>query len=140
MKYCPYCGASLMGGAASFCAECGKPLPAAAKPSEPPTRPHQESRPPKKRPPGGRIPTRPPQPPGRHAQKRQAHPANAARRAMTRPDPRDEGYDGYYDDVKPVDGGQVSERSDPELMKRVILIAAGAVALVILSAILMYLL
>ena len=28
MKYCPYCGASLVGGAASFCAECGKKIPA----------------------------------------------------------------------------------------------------------------
>ena len=27
MKYCPYCGASLVGGAASFCAECGKKDP-----------------------------------------------------------------------------------------------------------------
>ena len=27
MKFCPYCGASLPGGAASFCPECGKPLP-----------------------------------------------------------------------------------------------------------------
>ena len=27
MKYCPYCGASLVGGAASFCAECGKRSP-----------------------------------------------------------------------------------------------------------------
>ena len=27
MKYCPYCGASLVGGAASFCAECGKKIP-----------------------------------------------------------------------------------------------------------------
>jgi len=26
MKYCPYCGAALMGGAVSFCSECGKKL------------------------------------------------------------------------------------------------------------------
>ena len=30
MKYCPYCGAELVDGAASFCAECGKSLPSAA--------------------------------------------------------------------------------------------------------------
>jgi uncharacterized membrane protein YvbJ len=27
MKYCPYCGADLIDGAASFCAECGKSMP-----------------------------------------------------------------------------------------------------------------
>lgn len=27
MKYCPYCGASLLDGAVSFCSECGKQLP-----------------------------------------------------------------------------------------------------------------
>lgn len=27
MKYCPYCGADLSDGAASFCMECGKSLP-----------------------------------------------------------------------------------------------------------------
>ena len=27
MKFCPYCGAPLVGSAVSFCAECGKPLP-----------------------------------------------------------------------------------------------------------------
>ena len=26
MKYCPYCGADLLGGTASFCSECGKPI------------------------------------------------------------------------------------------------------------------
>ena len=28
MKYCPYCGADLIEDAVSFCAECGKQLPA----------------------------------------------------------------------------------------------------------------
>ena len=28
MKYCPYCGADIPDGAVSFCAECGKALPA----------------------------------------------------------------------------------------------------------------
>ena len=29
MKYCPFCGADLIEGAVSFCAECGKELPPA---------------------------------------------------------------------------------------------------------------
>ena len=28
MKYCPYCGADIPDGTVSFCAECGKVLPA----------------------------------------------------------------------------------------------------------------
>ena len=31
MKYCPYCGASLVGGATSCCAECGKTIPVRAE-------------------------------------------------------------------------------------------------------------
>lgn len=27
MKYCPYCGASLVDDVVSFCSECGKELP-----------------------------------------------------------------------------------------------------------------
>ena len=35
MKYCPYCGADIPDGAVSFCAECGKALPAKkAKPEK----------------------------------------------------------------------------------------------------------
>lgn len=42
MKYCPYCGADLADGVASFCMECGKSLPTAErgqkKPKEKPVR------------------------------------------------------------------------------------------------------
>ena len=42
MKYCPYCGADLADGAASFCMECGKSLPTAEggqkKPKEKPVK------------------------------------------------------------------------------------------------------
>lgn len=34
MKYCPYCGAVLVDGAVSFCAECGKKLPVSGKTEE----------------------------------------------------------------------------------------------------------
>ena len=50
MKFCPYCGASLPGSAASFCPECGKSLPAG--------RPVGVRRQ-KKRPPQGKSPKAP---------------------------------------------------------------------------------
>jgi len=52
----------------------------------------------------------------------------------------DDGYDGYYDDVKPIDSGRIQDRMDPELIKRIIIISAGAVVIVILSVLVMYLL
>lgn len=114
MKFCPYCGASLVGGAVSFCAECGKPLPekdrktAAAKTARPPAR-------------KTKAPTR-----------------TAAEPPA--PNPMDEHYDGYYDDIAPVDADRVGERSDPELVKRIVLVILGAVGLIALSAALMMLL
>ncbi|MBR4192833.1 MAG: hypothetical protein IKQ54_00705 [Oscillospiraceae bacterium] len=39
MKYCPFCGAELLGADISFCAECGKQLPAGAAPQTEPGTP-----------------------------------------------------------------------------------------------------
>ena len=35
MKFCPYCGASLVGGAVSFCGECGRQLPPKVSDTDP---------------------------------------------------------------------------------------------------------
>ena len=40
MKYCPYCGADLIEDAVSFCAECGKQLPAGKAQKEKPKEKH----------------------------------------------------------------------------------------------------
>jgi hypothetical protein len=60
-----------------------------------------------------------------------------------RPAPRDDGYDGYdgyYDDVKPIDDGHTRDRLDPELVKRAVTVAAGALILIILSLVVMFVL
>jgi hypothetical protein len=130
MKYCPYCGAALAVSAAPFCAECGKALPSAAKP----------------RPSGSRKPGYPLSQKTRPAAKNTApffpRPAQKHRgpERTRKPNPRDEGYDGYYDDVKPIDNGHVRERMDSQLVKRIVILAAGAFVLVMFSVILMYLL
>ena len=147
MKYCPYCGASLVGGAASFCSECGKPLPYQAKPSAPSRKPQVPHAMKPKQPLAGS-----PQPSGSR-QPRNAASKTKPQRASTRfparraepprkpkPDPRDEGYDGYYDDVNPIDNGHTHDRMDPELMKRIIIVAAGAFVIVVFAIILMYVL
>ena len=56
------------------------------------------------------------------------------------PNPYDEDYDGYYEDIMPADNGHTRDRLDPELIKRAVLIAAGAFVIIILSVFLMYVL
>ena len=115
MKYCPYCGASLVGGAASFCAECGKKIPvrAEAPQSEPKTTGKTRIR---------EKPTAP-----QRRRKPNPGPPNPAKR---RKNPMDVNYDGYYDDVKPVDAGEQEERIDPELVKRIAILLAGVLVVI----------
>ena len=117
MKYCPYCGAALIGGAASFCVECGEPLPSAAAHTEPATeRPNRPSMGRRQRTPA----------------KKHLEPVPAEK-----PDPLDEGYDGYYDDVLPIDDGQARGRRDSQLIKRAVIVGVGALLIVVMSVIVM---
>lgn len=107
MKYCPYCGVSLSGGAASFCPECGKALCGRAEDVRRRS-PSSERR------------------------------AQVKRQAPRRPKrPTDESYDGYYNDVKPIDADRIGKQSDPDLVKRVACVVAGAVGVITLAVILM---
>ena len=120
MKYCPYCGASLPGSAASFCPSCGKPQ-RKRKPAQPRHTKKQTKHAPSQKPP--RPKTEPP-----------------AQRADTPRRSTDDGYDGYYDDVLPIDSGEQPDQMDPELVKQIILLVAGAAAIIVLVIILMSLL
>ena len=112
MKFCPYCGASLPGGAASFCPECGKSLRIEKAAG---TR---------------RRKKRPPQKKSRQAPHHRSRPIN----------PMDVNYDGYYDDIQPIDSGARCEGMDPELVKQIALVILGAVGAIILAVTLMMLL
>ena len=160
MKYCPYCGAALLGSAASFspaeagadepprfCVMCGKHIPAPdAQPGRGPTPreatpsgydlPRRPKRPaPDARAVSGKTPPRPERP----EMKREAAHRRSADTEI-KPERRTSGYDGYYRDVRPVDDGHEAERMDPELLKRVFLIAGGAVLIIMLAVLLMQLL
>ena len=113
MKFCPYCGASLVGGAASFCAECGKQIPVhgAKSTSMPPLRKHRSIGAEKRQ--GSHLASKPP--------------------PKRKKNPMDINYDGYYNDVKPIDAGQQRDRLDPELIKKVILLVAGALGVILLA-------
>ena len=113
MKFCPYCGASIVGGAASFCAECGKRIPAHGpqSASAPPPREQRATAPEKRK---------GPRPKARHPPKRKKK-------------PMDINYDGYYNDVEPIDAGQHGDHMDPELIKKIVLLAAGTLGVILLA-------
>ena len=125
MKFCPYCGASLVGGAASFCGECGMQIPPKGSDTDP------------------KIPQKP-----RPCHKQKNGPVPAAKRkqppkpipkapSKRKVNPMDINYDGYYKDVQPIDAGQQGKRMDPDMTKKIALLLAGAVLVIILAAVLM---
>ena len=145
MKYCPYCGAVLIGGAASFCVECGSPLPSPTKLLESAPKPQPPVASKQKQPPPPTLklfpfrkwrrckPTSDSK--GRNSSKRSG--SHSIQQGMQSPDPRDEGYDGYYNDIKPIDSGYVHDRTEPELVKRIIIVTGGAFVIMIIAVILM---
>ena len=112
MKFCPYCGVSLPVSAVSFCSECGKSLPT-------------------KRP--GGIQQRKKRPSHKKAKQVIQHRSKPI-------DPMDVNYDGYYNDIRPIDAGTRGEGMDPGLIRQIILLVLGAIGLIVLAIIIMTLL
>ena len=108
MKYCPYCGAEIVSGAFSFCPSCGKALPELALAA------------------AENFPVNPPSRKGKVRKKRLS-------KKSKDPAPQeveDLDYDGYYEDVQPIDADRQREGVDTRLILRVVLLVAG-VAMVI---------
>lgn len=124
MKFCPYCGASLLGGAASFCPECGRQIPQQEPDQAPRPQPGKKRRP-------TEIP------PSRRKKRPRQEPQRPPRRKKS---PIDINYDGYYDDVKPIDAGQQGERMDPEMLKKTALMLVGALVVILMAVVFMTLL
>lgn len=77
------------------------------------------------------------------AKQLQKRPPARQERAEAQPYSRknaNDGYDGYYDDVQPIDAGEDLGKMDPEMTKRVVLVIAGAVGIIAAAAVLMLLL
>ena len=124
MKFCPYCGASLLVGAASFCPECGRQIPQQEPDQAPRPQPGRKRRP-------TEIP------PSRRKKRPRQEPQRPPRRKKN---PMDINYDGYYDDVKPIDAGQQGERMDSEMLKKTALMLVGALGVILLAVVFMTLL
>lgn len=162
MKYCPFCGATLLGGAASFCAECGKAVPlsphtqsqvsskniepvlqedseemsppalASGEPLFPDTTEHPQNH-------EEPSPKNGKKKPSNRKRSKKGH-ARKERPSTSNTDAPDDGYDGYYDDVRPSGSGYENEGMDPELIKKIIMVTAGATLIIALAITLMLLL
>lgn len=112
MKYCPYCGADIPDGAVSFCAECGKALPVKKEKPENST-PMVTSSAGKK------------------------HKSSTVTDAELRKAYND-GYDGYYEDLLPVDHGRERFETDSAPVKKIIILAAGVLVVIGLCVLMLY--
>ena len=141
MKYCPFCGADLLSPEVSFCTECGKQLPAGNAPqTEPEDRPTpvENQRNPKKKPAPSRLKRGAKKGPGSSIEGAPTErlSSQSGKEEPAAPDP-DADYDGYYDDIVPADAGAVRPGMDREMIKKIILLVAGALLLIGLCVVLM---
>ena len=118
MKYCPYCGADLLGGTVSFCSECGKSIKGRK------TKAKSEKKPP--------------------AERKKKTKTKVPKDAVTETKPEetiesvDDGYDGYYDDVLPVDENVERQGLDKTMVKNLVIIIAGVIVAISICVAAMY--
>lgn len=117
MKYCPYCGADLIDGTVSFCAECGKQLPTGKTQEE---KSNNRSK--------------------NKVTSKKKKTVNNAESSVDTETGVDDGYDGYYDDVRPIDEGREQESVDKEIIKKIAVIIAGLFVITVACIALMYVL
>lgn len=120
MKYCPYCGADLLEDAVSFCAECGKQLPSSKSEKEKAKEKTESKKSSKK--------------------KKRMKPIKKAESSFDAESVVDDGYDGYYDDVRPIDEEHEREGIDKELIKKIAIIIGVLFVVIIACVALMYVL
>ena len=117
MKYCPYCDADLVEDGVSFCVECGKQLPASKTQKEKPKDKPEIKKATKKK--------------------------NSAKKPESSIEVEtvvDDGYDGYYDDIHPIDEGHEREGVDKELVKKITIIIGVLFVVIVACVALMYVL
>lgn len=158
MKYCPYCGTVLVDGAVSFCAECGKALPVSEKKQDIPEKLNQSEQQGKSKPQQEKKSRRTQKTKPLHGEKVKEREVDKTRERQIKPlEPlqrpkqqsespavtssmSEEDYDGYYDDILPVDEGSFSEGIDRELVKKIVLIIGMVLLIVGACVMMMYLL
>lgn len=119
MKFCPYCGADLIEDGVSFCVECGKQLPA-GKTQEEKAKNKSEIK--------------------KIAKKTKKESAKKPESSVEVETVVDDGYDGYYDDIRPIDEGHEREGVDKELIKKIAIIIGVLFVVIAACVALMYIL
>ena len=109
MKYCPYCGAELIDGTVSFCAECGKRITPMPQPGKDNTKSHDEN------------------------ESQTVDPLESDRSSDNRYE-----YDGYYDDIVPEDDEVIRQVLDKGLIKRILLLIAAVLVVIGISVVAIY--
>lgn len=131
MKFCPFCGASVLDDTVSFCSECGKSLSISAKQTEEKEPSKPTKKPTKKKDSGSST----------HLKKKKPKNSNPEPPKPSEEEIKaEDGYDGYYDDIVPTDTGKPREGVDWVLMKKIGLIGAAVVVIICLCIAAMYLL
>lgn len=123
MKYCPYCGADILNGSVSFCAECGEALNGTTK--EKKIKKEKRKRKSDRTPVKEKVTSKVPE----EVYKTESDPAL---------DP-DFGYDGYYDDVLPADDAVERQQLDKATIKNLVIIIVGVILAITICVIAMYL-
>ena len=124
MKYCPYCGTKLEDERAVFCPECGNTLSDEAQnANEDKDKSKKEKR---------RKPKRDKKQNRRKTTMKEDNVENS--------ETVDDGYDGYYDDVRPIDEGKFRQGIDKEMLKRIIGLLIGVLITICACVAIMYLL
>jgi hypothetical protein len=144
MRYCPFCGAELLGPEVSFCAECGKQIPTGAAPQTEAEAPSAAADPPrnsKKKAAPVKLKRKPqkkarPSIEGAPTERLQSQSGEEDR---PEPEPADD-YDGYYDDVEPIDAGSTRPGLDRERIKKISFLVLGALLVIGLCVVMMTLL
>lgn len=121
MKFCPYCGAEVPDDIATFCMECGKPVPE----KTPQTEPEEKKTFKKKR---------------KSKKEKTSRKQKPSQDPADQENPVDDDYDGYYDDVLPEDAATEIQTVDKQLLKKVVALGIGAVLIIAACVAIMYML
>lgn len=149
MKYCPYCGTVLVEGAVSFCAECGKKLSTPVN-KEKIQETSNQSNQQKKSNLQQKEQNGKPRPLEKAKEKEADTPEERKPEPCLRPEQQQEPsavtkstepedyYDGYYDDILPVDEGRFCDGLDRGLVKKIVLIIGVVFLIVGVCVLMMY--
>lgn len=124
MKYCPYCGADLLDGTVSFCSECGNALPVEKKKDV--QQDIKKHKPAKKK--------------SRTKTKDRKVSGSVQRVSVDEAPAADDDYDGYYDDIVPIDAGRPRDGIDKSIVKKIAILIGGLAVIIGICIALMYLL